>query len=312
MKTWLYGLIGAAGLVSVGALFAEDPPFGPMTDKGQVRVQEHIIRQSVPSHLTRDPAIRQIPQINPGEYFVPPALTDIPDSKYGDMVSLGRNIFIDTQTYARRYVGNGLNCSNCHLQEGRKPYAAPLWAAFPNYPQFRNKNREVVTYEERVQDCFRYSMNGIAPTLDSPEMEALVAYSHWLSKGAPTNTELPGRGFARLGKPRDPTPINGEKLYNENCALCHGADGQGRKFSNRKGYMFPPVWGSDTANRGAGMSTVKGCAQFTKANMPLGRGWTLTDMEAWDICNYIWIQDRPYDPRYGWFFSTLAAPGGGP
>ena len=279
--------------------------------QGEVRPSTYDASANTPTGLIREKAIRQVPAINPGEYFVPPDVSEIPSSKYGDMVKLGRNIFVDTQHYAKRYVGNGLNCSNCHLQEGRKPYAAPLWAAYPMYPEFRNKTRDVVTYESRVQDCFRFSMNGIAPTLDSPEIKALTAYAHWLSKGAPINMELPGRGFARLSKPREPTPVNGEKLYKENCASCHAADGQGQKFAHRDGYMFPPLWGNDSYNHGAGMSSVKDCAQFSKANMPLGKGWTLTDMEAWDVCTYIWLQNRPWDPRFGWFFNIFAPPTGG-
>ena len=277
----------------------------------EVHRVEYDALANTPTALIREKAIRQIPAINPGEYFVPPEVGDIPTSKYGDMVKLGRNIFSDTQHYAKRYAGNGLNCTNCHLQEGRKPYAAPLWAAYPMYPAFRNKTRDVVTFEERVQDCFKYSMNGIAPTLDSPEIKALTAYAHWLSKGAPINKELPGRGFARLSKPRDPTSVNGEKIYKENCASCHAVDGHGKKFTNRDGYMFPPLWGNDSFNHGAGMYTVKGCAQFTKANMPLGKGWTLTDMEAWDVCTYIWLQERPSDPRFGWYMNTFAPPLGG-
>ena len=216
----------------------------------EVRVDNYDARVSIPTELKREKAIRQIPAISPGEYFVPPEVGDIPTSKYGEMVKLGRNIFVDTQHYAKRYVGNGLNCSNCHLQEGRKAYAGPLWAAYPMYPEFRNKTRDVVTFEERVQDCFRFSMNGIAPTLDSPEIKAITSYAHWLSTGAPFNKELPGRGFARLGKPRDPTPFNGEKLYKESCASCHGKEGKGQKFTHRDGYMFPPLWGKDSFNRG--------------------------------------------------------------
>ena len=154
-------------------------------------------------------------------------------------------------------------------------------------------------------------MNGIAPTLDSPEMKALVSYSQWLSTGAPTNMDLPGREFARLSKPRDPTPDNGEKLYKEQCAMCHGVDGLGKKFTNQDGYMFPPLWGKDSFNRASGMNTIKSCAQFSKANMPLGKGWTLSDMDAWDICTYIWLQDRPWDSRFGWFFNIFAPPTGG-
>ncbi len=305
MRTAFHVLAAALLLAAFGPAAAE-PGAGP----DEVRPTLHNARVSVPTQLTREKAIKQVPAVNPGEYFVPPELTDIPDSKYGDMVRMGRDIFVNTQKYAKRYVGNGLNCVNCHLQEGRKPFAAPLWAAYPMYPVFRNKSRAVVTFENRVQDCFRYSMDGIAPTLDSPEIEALTAYAHWLSKGAPINTELPGRGFARLSKPRDPTPIDGEELYVEKCAMCHGMDGHGKKFSNREGYMFPPLWGPDSFNRAAGMNKVKTCAQFSKANMPLGKGWTLTDMEAWDICMYIWIQDRPWDPRMGWYLNTFMEPDG--
>ena len=290
-------------------------PCAVQADRGdaetEVRPREHVARSSTPSALSRENAIRQIPAMNPGEYFVPPDVVDIPHSKYGEMVHLGRRIFIDTQTHARRYVGNGMNCTHCHLQEGRKPFAAPLWGAYPRYPQFRNKTHAVVTFEERVQDCFRYSLNGIAPTLDAPELKAITTYAHWLSKGAPVNVDLPGRGFARLAKPRDPTPVNGQKIYREQCMICHGEDGKGRKFPHRSGYMFPPLWGGDSPNRAAGITTVKGCAEFVKTNMPLAKGWTLTDMQAWDVCTYIWLQDRPWDPRVSWHFNLFAPPVGG-
>ena len=303
MRTRIWQMLAAAFVVLT---YAESA-----LSADEVRPREHVGRGNIPSALLRESAIRQIPAINPGEYFVPPEIVDIPHSKYGEMVHLGRNIFIDTQNYARRYVGNGMNCSNCHLQEGRKPFAAPMWGAYPRYPQFRNKTHSVVTFEERIQDCFRYSMNGIAPTIDAPEIKALTAYAHWLSKGAPVNVDLPGRGFARLSKPRDPTPVNGQKIYKEHCMMCHGADGKGKKFRDRPGYMFPPLWGGESPNRAAGMSTVKGCAEFVKANMPLARGWTLTDMESWDVCTYIWLQDRPWDPRFGWYSNIFAPPSGG-
>lgn len=269
-------------------------------DPNEVRPEVVNPRLSLPSQL------RKVPAINPaGEYFVPPSVYDIPDSKYGDMVELGRKIFTDTQTYGARYVGNGLNCSSCHLAEGRKPNAGPIWAAYGKYPMFRNKNMGVVTYQERVQDCFRYSMDGIAPTLDSPEMKALVSYSHWLSKGAPTGVTLPGRGFVAITKPRDPTPVNGEEIYHEQCAFCHGADGLGQKHKNKPGYMFPPLWGSDSYNEAAGMNKVKTCAEFVKANMPLGKGFSLTDAESWDVCVYMWIQGHPWDPRKGTFMNIF-------
>ncbi len=281
-------------LILPGNVYAE--LFGN-PDSLEVRPSLTQPRLSLPSKLTT------VPVASPGEFFVPPLVEDIPDDKYGDMVKLGRNIFIDTQIYASRYVGNGLNCSNCHLQEGRKPYAAPLWGAFGMYLMFRNKNRTVVSFEQRMQDCFKYSLDGIAPTVDSPEMQALVSYAHWLSRGAPVGVELPGRGFTTIKKKHDPSPQRGEIVYQTKCAICHGADGTGKKHKNAPGYIFPPLWGWDSFNKAAGMNRVRTAARYIKANMPLGGGYTLTDQEAFDVAIYMRIQTRPWDPRMGWFFN---------
>jgi thiosulfate dehydrogenase len=261
-------------------------------DPLEVRPSLATPRLSLPTNLTT------VPVVNPGEYFVPPYIEDIPDDKYGELVKIGRNIFVNTQVYGRRYVGNGLNCTNCHLSEGRKANAAPLWGAYGMYPMYRVKNREVVTFQERIQDCFKYSLDGIAPTVDSPEVEALTAYAHWLSTGVPVGVILPGRGFTAVNRSRPPSTENGEILYKTQCAMCHGEDGLGYKYEGgRPGYMFPPLWGPDSFNRAAGMNKVRTAAQFIKANMPLGRGFTLTDNEVADIAFYMWIQSRPYDPR---------------
>lgn len=287
-------------------MVVSDSVYSTEVDPLEVRPSMVQPQVSLPTKLI------EVPVVNPGEYFVPPNVEDIPDDKYGDMVHWGREIFVNTQKYGKRYVRNGLNCSNCHMAEGRQPYAAPMWAAYGKYPMYRNKNRSVVTVQERIQDCFTYSLNGIAPTLDAPELEAIVTYMHWLSKEVPIGVTLPGRGFAPIAKTRDPSHINGEIIYSTQCALCHGENGQGQEFEDGEpGYMFPPLWGSDSFNRGAGMSKIKTAAQFIKANMPLGAGYTLSDDEALDVAFYMWIQSRPDDPRVGWLFNRIAPKAGG-
>jgi thiosulfate dehydrogenase len=177
------------------------------------------------------------------------------------------------------------------------------------YPAYRKKTKSIQTYSERLQDCFRYSLDGLAPTLDTPEIKALIAYSQWLATGAPSGVELPGRGFPAVTKKRDPSNANGSRLYQDHCALCHGTDGLGRKRTDGS-YQFPPVWGPDSFNRAAGMNRISVCAQFVKANMPLGKGGTLDDMDAWDICAFVWIQDRPWDPRRRIWSNLFDAPPG--
>lgn len=227
--------------------------------------------------------------------FTPPPESDIPDDGFGAMVRLGKNIFNDTQTHAKQYVGNGLNCVNCHLDSGRKANSAPMWGAYVLYPAFRTKNQKVNTMQERIQGCFRFSQNGTAPAADSEEVTALVTYFYWLAKGAPTGMELPGRGYPKVAKKREPDVKHGAQVFAANCAICHGADGQGQKANDR--YVFPPLWGPQSFNGGAGMSRVETAVGFIKANMPLGRGNSLSDQDAWDVAAFMNSHERPADPR---------------
>ena len=232
-------------------------------------------------------------------YHVPPGENDIPNDKYGDDVRRGMQIFVETYRYARRYSGNALACSNCHLNAGGKPNAAPLWAAYGMYPAYRAKNDRNNTLEDRIQQCFRFSMNGFSPALDAPEMRALVSYIHFLSRGVPVGVEMPGRGYPQIvNTGYDPNPNRGELKYQSQCAACHGADGHGVK-NDRGGYQFPPLWGMDSYNKGAGMARNEILAGFLKANMPLGQDWSLSDQEALDLAAYINLQIRPRDPRKG-------------
>ena len=228
--------------------------------------------------------------------FTPPAERDIPKNEFGDMILLGKNIFVNTQQYAKGYVGNGLNCANCHLDNGRKADSAPLWAAYGLYPAYRKKTGQVDTIGTRIQGCFRYSMNGKPPALDSKEMTALVTYHYWLAKGAPTGVKLPGQGYLALAKPAmEPDITRGSEVYKNNCALCHGANGEGTQANGE--FAFPPLWGKDSFNWGAGMHRVDTAAGFIKANMPYGRGGMLTDQQAWDVALFMNSHERPKDPR---------------
>ncbi len=229
-------------------------------------------------------------------FFSPPLEKNIPDNDFGKMVHQGRNIFTNTQTYAKTYVGNNLNCVNCHLDAGRLPNSAPLWAAYGMYPAYRAKTKNIDSIENRMQGCFEYSMNGKAPAVDSVEMKSLVVYMYWMSEGAPIGKNLPGRVYLDLKKPkREVSWDAGEKVYQNKCLICHGQDGNGQYVSNTT--VFPPLWGKNSFNWGAGMHRINTAAGFIKANMPLSLGGSLTDQEAWDVAFYINSHERPKDPR---------------
>ena len=229
--------------------------------------------------------------------FTPPSESDLPDDDFGKMVRLGKAIFTDTKQHAGPYVGNNLSCANCHLDQGRHPHSAPLWGAYVKYPAYRKKTGRVDTYEERLQGCFRYSMNGKAPASGSKELTALVAYSYWLASGAPVGANLKGSGYPELPKPATPPDIGrGATVYAQNCAVCHGANGAGTKVDGK--YAFPPLWGADSFNWGAGMHRINTAAAFIKANMPLGKPNSLSDADAWDVAAFVVSHERPPDPRY--------------
>lgn len=235
--------------------------------------------------------------------FTPPPMSKIPDGPEGDAIRHGLAIFENTGTQASKFVGNGLACRNCHLDGGRKADSAPMWAAWTSYPEYRSKNKKINTMEDRLKGCFTYSMNAQASPSGGPPKAGdqvyidLQAYFHWLATGAPTNTKLKGAGFVKLKEtPLGYDRMRGQSVYQQHCAECHGTNGEGRTDLNGR-VIFPPLWGPNSFNWGAGMGSVKNAAAFVKANMPLGSGNTLTDQQAWDVAAWIDSQERPKDPR---------------
>ena len=240
---------------------------------------------------------RTTAEADPAAAFQPPPESTIPSNKFGDAVKMGEAIFRDPAAHAGTYVGNDLRCTNCHLEAGRLAGASPMWAAYVSYPAYRKKNDEVNSFEQRLQGCFRYSMNGKAPPLGDPVLTALESYSFFLAKGLPTGEPAPGRGYPALPTPASaPDYARGATVYTQHCAACHGADGGGQKADGK--VVFPPLWGARSFNWGAGMVSIKNAAEFIHANMPLGQGGTLTPQEAWDVAAFVDSQVRPQDPRF--------------
>ncbi|MDK2744519.1 MAG: c-type cytochrome [Nitrospira sp.] len=221
--------------------------------------------------------------------FAPPSPESIPGDLRGEQIRLGYKMVVDTQEYGKRYVGNALNCTNCHLDAGLNPNSASFVGISALYPQYRERAGRQMTLAERINECFERSMNGKPLPSDSVKLTAIVAYIEWLSQTMPPGSAVPWRGIPRITSTHQPDSLNGKKVFEQKCVFCHGSDGQGTMAA-------PPVWGPRSYNIGAGMARISVAASYIKANMPRGWGWTVTDDEAFDVAAYINTQPRPDFP----------------
>jgi thiosulfate dehydrogenase len=148
------------------------------------------------------------------------------------------------------------------------------------------------------------SMNGRTLPVDGPEMKAMLTYIRFISATEPVGEPLDGRGAPTLPLPeRAADPVHGQSVFAQNCAVCHGADGQGQRLDPAEArqagrrYRFPPLWGSDSFNDGAGMARTISMAQFVHANMPFGTTFdapALSQDDAFDVAAFVESHPRPH------------------
>ncbi len=229
---------------------------------------------------------------------------DLDDSPANQQIKYGYELFTKTAQYIgpengrnKAYSGNNLACNNCHLDAGTKPYSGMLIGVINRFPQYRGREDKTGSIEERINGCMERSMNGEALAEDGKEMKAFVSYLKWLNRYAPEDGKVEGVGYTQIEIPSRPVDLKkGEKLFVAKCVACHGPEGKGVSLNNLPGYLYPPLWGEDSYNNGAGMARVITAAQFMKTNMPFGVSFEnplLTDEECYDIAGYINQQPRP-------------------
>lgn len=219
-----------------------------------------------------------------------------------ELVSYGRDLIVHTQDYygkngiLRPGTINALNCQNCHLDAGSRPWGNNYSAVQSMYPQFRERSGTEETIAKRVNDCFIRSLNGQEIDTTSREMRAIKAYIAWLGQGVPAKEKPKGAGLlapAYLDRPADPE--RGRAVFMAKCQSCHGADGQGLPIPE-SARDYPPLWGENSYAESAGLFRLSRLAGFVKANMPFGATWDnpqLSDEECWDVAAFINSQPRP-------------------
>lgn len=216
------------------------------------------------------------------------AAAAIPAGAQGDLIRYGRNIITDTPKYAGQYISARMSCAACHPQGGTVPHEGSLLGTYAKFPQWNKRAHRFIALQDRLAECFLYSMNGHPPSYYSREMIAMTAYIAWLSRGAKV-----GEGFKNQEPPHllaagPPNATRGAMVYRSRCIACHGIDGAGR------GASIPPLWGAQSFNDKAGMSRMDRIAPFVFAAMPKNKPGSLSQQQAVDVSAFILSQPRPH------------------
>ena len=237
-----------------------------------------------------------------GVYHIPSDGEIAAEPNAGD-IYYGKRLLDETHRLLPGNVGDEINCNSCHLHGGKLPKGAPYINSSHNYPSYNPRAGKVVTLADRINGCFRRSMNGKPLAVDSPEMKAMLAYMDWLGKKIPAGAKVKIKSSSPIDKTLVPDPLHGAEVYAAQCATCHGDNGEGLHDVAGK-MVIPPLWGDHSFNVGAGMARTFTAAAFVKGNMPvsvnghkpMGAGGQLDDQDVLDVAEYFTHMPRPDFP----------------
>jgi thiosulfate dehydrogenase len=231
-----------------------------------------------------------------------PDISLVEDERERKTIEYGRELIAHTSKYlgpegSVKHISNGLNCQSCHLDAGTKVFGNNYGAVAATYPKYRARSGQVESIEKRVNDCFERSLNGEPLDTTSTEMEGIVSYLKFLGKEVDPAMLPSGIGMKKIQLlDRAADPVIGKSLYETQCITCHSKNGEGLKQPDAVEYQFPPLWGNNSYNNGAGLYRLSNFAQFIYSNMPLGATFDnpiLTEQQAWDIAAYVNSLPRP-------------------
>jgi len=239
--------------------------------------------------------------VGPGVYQIP-----INTNKEGTLIKYGYELIKHTSVYfgpkgTLQQTTNGMNCTNCHLEAGTKPWGLNFGSVYSTYPKFRARSGSIETIYKRVNDCFERSLNGKALDTNSKEMKAIYAYIKWLGNKVPKGVKVNGSGIEAIPFMQTAADVTkGEMVYTKHCSSCHGTDGAGKTQANGDYFLYPPLWGKQSYNDGAGMNQITKLAGFVKNNMPNNSNYhqpVLTNEDAWNVAAFINSHNRPYKDK---------------
>ncbi|MCL2344333.1 MAG: c-type cytochrome [Desulfobulbus sp.] len=251
--------------------------------------------QVAAARATLDPRVDTRP-------FETPRIADVLKEPNAEQLVRGMRLNTETRMLLPNHVGNALNCTSCHMNGGTVADGSPYIGISAFFPSYAPRAGRIITLEDRINGCFLRSMHGKPLAKDGDDMKAMIAYFDWMKRETQPEDKVEGRGVGKVSMDIKPDPENGKRIYADQCAVCHGQNGEGLKDEHGQ-FVYPPLWGDESFNIGAGMARTYTAAAFVKRNMPiafhagfpLGQGG-LSDQEAVDVGEYFSHMPRPDFP----------------
>lgn len=213
----------------------------------------------------------------------------LPAGPVGASIAYGYALVTQTHHLMKKYVVADLNCADCHIAAGTQPRGGSFVGTYGRFPQWNKRAHRVIALQDRIAECFLYSMNGRAPAYNSKAMIAIVAYIAWLSRDTAIGAKQPASdGYLEPLPTAQPNLHRGGLIFVENCAKCHRLDGQGIAG------VFPPLWGRRAFNDGAGMAHIDRMTGFVRYNMPQTNPGSLSLGQAYDVAAFVLSHKRPH------------------
>lgn len=229
--------------------------------------------------------------LTPAQLYDPQAL---PSGSVGKEIAYGHELIVNTQKELKPYVTAQMSCAACHINGGTQPRGGSFRGTYAAFPQWNSRAKRVIALQDRLTECFLYSMNGHPPAYSSREMIAMVAYIAWISRGVPTFSSPLPEVKAVVASPASPPSIaRGGQIYAQKCSVCHQANGAGLNTASGDPGAYPPLWGPTSFNNKAGMSRPARMVPFIYYNMPANAPGTLSQQDAYDVAAFILSHPRP-------------------
>jgi thiosulfate dehydrogenase len=247
------------------------------------------------------------PRPIPPDAWKAPDASTIPIGKAGDAIRYGRELLAHTAKFfgpkgSIAHITNGMNCQNCHLDAGSRPFGNNYAGFVSSYPKTSGRSGKMESASERIAECFERSLAGKVPDTAGKEVQSILAYMKWIGKDVKKGQKLFGSATEKLTfMDYAADPAKGKMVFVTKCQSCHGSNGEGILAADKKIYTYPPLWGKHSYNDGAGMYRLTNLAGFVKNNMPFGATYQnsqLTDEEAWDVAAFVNSQPRPHKDQH--------------